>query len=182
MKKQILGAAVSAVFGIFAATSAMAAPAESTILWSGTIPGGFAGSDIGLASPSGGLIQQGQVSANEDGTFASTIVPVRAFALDGVTGEVDPTTTYPNAINWWVANRAIQHNGVAGNAYDTGNLVVQVNGTTVADNEQVTTAAGSPDALIQVSYTSAPTGVVTANDSISVRTTLFAEGDVGAPL
>ncbi|MGF1703060.1 hypothetical protein L4D09_22485 [Photobacterium makurazakiensis] len=187
MKKQVLTVAVAAVFGASLSLSAFASEnaAEETLIWAGTIPGGFIGSDIALGSPTGDSIQQGQLNANEDGTFSSTIVPVRAFALKDDNGEqvLDPDTWYPDAVNWWVRNSAVTHNGVDGSGgYDADNLQFQLNGKDVALDEQVNTEAGSPDMLVSVSYTQAPTGTVTPNDAISVRATLFAEGDAGLPI
>ncbi|MGF1683983.1 hypothetical protein [Photobacterium minamisatsumaniensis] len=187
MKKQVLTIAVAAIVSSTLALPAIASDgaAEQTISWSGTIDGGFVGSDIALGSPNGDSIQAGKLTGNSDGTFTSTPIIVRAFALKDDNGEqvLDPDTQYPDAINWWVRNAAVSHNGVDGSGgYDADNLQFQLNGQDVTLDDQVNTAAGSPDMLVSVSYTQPPTGTVTPNDAISVRATLFAEGDAGLPI
>ncbi|MCW8336612.1 hypothetical protein, partial [Vibrio paucivorans] len=180
MKKTILIAAMATACG-FTTINAHAAdePAQAVLIWNGIVPGAIVGSDIGLASPTGGDIQQGDLSLAENGTFDSTIVNIKAFSLTPE-GEIDPETQYPEAIDWSPYNVIVQHNGAEGNAYESTNAKIFLNGTETATGESVQTEAGSPNMSVYVAYAAQPTGLVNVNDSVSVTATLFAEGSAGS--
>lgn len=183
MKKQILGAAITAAVSVFVAMPAAAAPAEATVNWGGIIPGSIDGDDIGLRSKDGGDIRPGVVIAQADGAFTTTNVEVRAFALmdDGSGNMVaDPDTQYPDAISWSYNTATVTHVGVDGNAYeDSTALEVLLNGNVVEPLTTVDTVAGDPNMSVSLSYTEAPTGTVTPGDALYATATIFAEAAGG---
>ena len=183
MKKQVLGAAIAVAMSVFATMPATAAPAEATLNWGGIIPGSIDGTDIALRAKDGGDIRPGIIIAQADGAFTTTNVEVRAFALkDDGSGNMiaDPDTQYPDAINWSYNTANVTHVGVEGNAYeDAAPLEVLLNGNVVEPLTTVATQAGDPNMTVALSYTSAPTALVTPGDSLYATATLFAEADAG---
>ena len=186
MKKQMLATVMTIAMGAITAMPVAAAPAESAITWGGIIPGSIDGTDIALRAKDGGEVAPGIIIAQADGTFTTTNVDVRAFALkDDGTGNMvaDTETVYPDAINWYYGSPSITHTGREGNAYeDITALKVILNGAAVDEFTPVNTTAGNPNMSVSLSYDAAPSGVVTAGDSLYATATLYAEADAGAPV
>ncbi|MCW8335443.1 hypothetical protein [Vibrio paucivorans] len=179
-KNQFVLALIAA--GSLVSGYAAAEGATGVLSWSGIVPGAIVGSDIGLANPNGGEIEKGSLAVEEDGTFVSDTIAVRAFSLTEEQ-EIDPQTPYAESVNWSVDTVAITHEGVNGNAgYNNEETRVTMNGAEANLGEVITTEAGSPDMLVSVSYDNAPEGEVTGNDRIHVVATLYAEGNGGIPL
>lgn len=180
MKKHVLFTAALAALSMQVTA---ATPAQQTVEWVGIVPGSFFGTDIGIAAPDGGDLRQGLLYVQEDGVFSSTTINARAFALkdnaDSTGKEIDKDTPYASAIDWYVANMAIEHGGVEGNAYDNAQLEVFLDGKLMAENDAVTTPAGDPNMTVSVSYTGAPGGKVSSLDRVRVTGMLFAEGSAG---
>ncbi|MFV8458625.1 hypothetical protein ACNO5M_26480 [Vibrio owensii] len=145
-KKAALASLVFAAVG-----TAQAADPSAVLTWTGTVPGVAAGDTL-IITGSGGseTIENGTITAQQDGTFTSSSIALEAHTNDG---SVDaPVVGALQSATWSVSNPTITYGG-AFDATLNKNLVVFADGVKVTDTANILGAQAETVSLSVASET-----------------------------
>jgi len=172
MKKQamIIGLLSAGLIG----QSVHADPSIVVIEWTGTVPGVFNGTEIGLTGAGGGEIQAGTLNIQNDGSFTS-LTPIVVEAHEMITdagGDMVPgPQLYNGKVDWELVGTSVTHA-----AYAEADIAILMNGIELVKGTAVSTEINKHVvAFTATSDTPTGSGSVNAGQTIAVQALIMAQ-------